>query len=143
MALSYLKWWPWSRNERNTSNIHTSTLRRAYSQTRRHVTVFLDPADGHNTGRHLLAATLHGQRQSESFKGEHTSVCLLSPCFCCGWCGWWLELSGRRSSFCWRNGMNVTSGRGWFETGQRCGRTASGRRSGPRAPAQTHMVDLL
>lgn len=113
------------------TNIHTSTPR--------HVIVCLDPAKGH-TGQQLLAGTFHGQRQSESFRGAHTFVC---PCFCCGWCGWLLGLSGRRSSFCWRNGTNGTNGRGWFETGQRCGQTASGRISGLRAPAQTHMVGWL
>lgn len=68
-------------------------------------------------------------------------VCLVSPCFWCGWCGWRLGWSALRSSFCWRNGTNVKNGRGWFETGRRCGRTASGRISDLRAPAQTRRAD--
>lgn len=90
-----------------------------------------------------MAGTVHEHRQPESFRGAHTFVCLVSLCFWCGWCGWWLGLSGRRSSFYWRNGTNGRSGRGWFETGQRCGQTASGRRSGLRAPTQMHMADWL
>lgn len=39
--------------------------------------------------------------------------------------------------------MNGRSGKGLFGTGQHCDRTASGRISGLRAPAQMHMVDWL
>lgn len=96
---------------------------------------------GH-TGHHSLQA-LFTNRESESFRRARTSVCLMSLCFWCSWCGWWLGQSGLRSSSYWRNGTNEKSGRSWFETGQHCGQTASGRISGLRAPSQTHMVDWL
>lgn len=127
-------------NQRRTSDtyIHIQTDGR----TQRRVNSLSEPCKRtHRTT--LSAGTVHGHRQSESFRGAHTFVCPASPCFWCGWCGWWLGSSGRRSSFCSKNVTSGTSGRGWFGTGRRCGRTASGRRSGLRAPAQTRTADWL
>lgn len=97
------------------------------------------PRDGPTRGANPTVL-IHGHRRSERFRAAPTFVCL---CFGPGWCGWWLGWSGQKSPFCWRNGTNGKSATDWFETGRRCGQTASGRISGLRAPAQTHTVDWL
>lgn len=53
------------------------------------------------------------------------SACRGTLCFCCcGSAGWMEGWSGRRNSFCWRNGRSGRSGRSSSATGPRCGRTA-------------------
>lgn len=91
-----------------------------------------DGTRGH--GLHRAAAVA-----AATAAGTRTSACRGPPdSCCCGSAGWTAGWSERRSSFCWRNGRNGKSGTNSSATVPRCGRTASGRRSGLWARAQTH-----
>lgn len=83
------------------------------------------------------------ENQTGHVLSPRTSVCREAPSsYCCGFAGLKAGLSAQRSSFCWRNGRSGKSGISSSETDQHCGRTAWGRRSSLRAPAQTRMGDL-
>lgn len=121
----------------------TCTFRRTiHTSTARCGIVCPNPEKRH-TGQHWWQARFTDTNRQRAFRGAHTFVCLVSPCFWCDSFGLQLWLSGQRSSFCLTNVKNEMSAKDWSKTGQRCGQTASGRISGLRAPAQMHMVDWL